>query len=197
MPEPETVRAFLAVPADPRWSAAAERLSASLQPVSPPASWTRPEAWHLTLKFLGNAPAFVLEEFGRAIGAAAARIRGGDLLCSGAAVFPPHGPPRVLGLGFAPSPGFGAVRDLATAAEGEARRLGLEREDRPYHPHVTLARLKTRWPPQALDRFRNAAAGASSRFPVWTVRSCVLYASRLDPAGAVHTPLGEWKLRLG
>lgn len=195
MPEPPaSVRAFLAAPADPRWSAAAEDFSKSLRPVSPPASWTRPEAWHLTVKFLGNAPPGSLEALGRAIGAAAAGIPGGDLLCSGAAVFPPHGPPRVLGLGFGPSAGFDAVRALAAAAEAEARRLGLEREDRPYHPHVTLARLRTRWPREAVERFRDAAAGASSRFPAWPVRSLVLYASRLDPTGAVHTPLAEWSL---
>jgi 2'-5' RNA ligase len=193
-PAGPTTRAFLAVPADPGWSAAAAELSASLRAGSPPASWTRPEAWHLTVKFLGDTPGEALEGFRRAIEAAAGGLSGGGLRSSGPVVFPPSGPPRVLGLGFAPSPGLDALRALAEAAEDAARRLGLPREDRPYHPHVTLARLKTRWPREAVETFREAARRSAPTFPEWPVRSCVLYASRLDRRGAVHTPLGIWTL---
>jgi 2'-5' RNA ligase len=193
-PAEPTTRAFLAVPADPDWSAAAAGLSASLRAGAPPASWTRPEAWHLTVKFLGDASQEALEGFGRAIETAAGGLSGGDLKSSGPVVFPPSGPPRVLGLGFAPSPGLDALRAVAEAAEGAARRLGLPREDRPYHPHVTLARLKTRWPREAVETFREAARRAAPTFPEWPVRSCVLYASRLDSRGAVHTPLRIWTL---
>lgn len=189
-----SVRAFLAVPADPGWTAAVSELSTAVRRGAPPASWTRTQAWHLTLKFLGDVREDVLVGFGDAIGAAAAVAEPGDLRCSGPVVFPPSGPARVLGLGFAPSPGLDAVRSLAAAAEREARRLGLEREDRPYHPHVTLARLKAKWPREAVERFRDSAAESAERLPAWPIRSCVLYASRLDPRGAVHTPLREWAL---
>lgn len=193
MPDADGVRAFLAIPADPGWSEAASGLVSELRPQSPPASWTRPSAWHLTVKFLGTASRDALEAFGRAIGSAAGSLAPGELSSAGAAVFPASGPPRVLAVGFAPGPALESVRSLASAAESEARRAGLEREDRPYRPHVTLARLKnrkSRWPREAVERFREAAASAP--FPGFPVRSCVLYASRLDPAGAVHTALAEW-----
>jgi 2'-5' RNA ligase len=190
----DTVRAFLAVPADAGWSAAAAEVVESLRGSSPRASWTKPASWHLTVKFLGNASAGALSAFGRAVAAADTGFAAGSLSTGGPVVFPPSGPPRVLGIGFADSPVQDALRSLAAAAEREARALGLEREDRPWRPHVTLARIRDRWPREAVARFRDEVSAASPRFPQWPVRSCVLYASRLGPSGAVHTPLAEWPL---
>lgn len=192
MPEAAGIRAFLAVPADPGWSEAAGTLVAALRAESPPASWTRPAAWHITVKFLGTASRDALESFGRAIEPLAASLPPGELSSEGAAVFPSSGPARVLAIGFAPGPALESVLALASAAETEARRAGLEREDRAFRAHVTLARLKDRWRRDAVDRFRERAAGAA--FPAWPVRTCVLYASRLDRTGAIHTPIAEWRL---
>jgi 2'-5' RNA ligase len=200
MPDGGAIRAFLAVPPDPAWSATAAGLLSELRreaPMLPAASWTRPEAWHLTLKFLGDTPPAALEELGRAVSDAAAGVSPGDLVSAGPVVFPPAGPPRVLGIAFASSPGLEVLSALAAAAEESARRLGLPREDRAYHPHVTLARTKTRWPKEAVARYREVVSSATPRLPAWPIRSCVLYASRLGPAGAVHTALAEWDLGPG
>jgi len=108
----------------------------------------------------------------------------------GPVVFPPHGRPRVVGVGFAAGPAAGALADAARTAERAARAIGAEPEERPYRPHVTLARLREPWDRGSVDAFREAAGAWP--FPDWRVRSIVLYASRLDPSGAVHTPLKEW-----
>src|SRR5512141_321195 len=184
------VRAFLALPTDPAWAASASEFVASLGCELPRASWTRPSAWHLTIKFLGEAPREALEAFAREIAPGASATVPGDLAPGGATVFPPRGPAKVLGIGFAPSAALDGLATLAAAAEAASRRLSLAREDREFHPHITLARVKDRWPRDPVARYRERAA--AWRFPAWRARSCVLYASRLDAAGAVHTPLAEW-----
>ena len=45
---------------------------------------------------------------------------------------------------------------------------------------------------QAVERYRSAMEQWQA--PTWRARSCVLYRSRLDPAGAVHTPIQTWAL---
>jgi 2'-5' RNA ligase len=60
---------------------------------------------------------------------------------------------------------------------------------------VTLARIRDPWPQAAVEEFCEAARAWD--FPAWRVRSLVLYRSRLDPAGAVHTPLREWAAGTG
>jgi len=183
------IRAFLAIPADPAWAESAQDLVRSIAPLSPPASWTRPPAWHLTIKFLGNATREALESFARAVAPVAAASRPGSLASGGPVIFPARGPARVLGIGFSPAGALPEVAAIASAAEAEARHLGLEKESRAFSPHVTLARLRSPWPAQAVARFRDQAA--AWKFPDWPARACVLYASRLGPGGAAHTALVE------
>jgi RNA 2',3'-cyclic 3'-phosphodiesterase len=188
----DRVRGFLAVPPDPGWVESARDFLARIRPLLPDASWTRPESWHLTLRFLGEVSREWLSGFAAAIGRAAERLAASELSTRGAVVFPPHGPARVLGIGFETKGGAGALSDLAREAERVAREMGLASERRVFHPHVTFARLRRPWPGEAIACFREEAGGWA--FPVWPVRSCVLYESLLTPEGAVHTPVGQWAL---
>ena len=186
------VRAFLALPPDPMWGESARGLVDALRPASPEAAWTKPSGWHMTLKFLGEAARRELEEFAGEGGRAAASIAPGVLRSAGAAVFPERGPARVLAVGFTGSEALVGVERLVSVAESAARRLGLEAENRVFRPHVTLARLKSRWTAPEVERFRTITSDWT--FPPWQTRTCVLYGSRLGPNGAVHTPLAEWTL---
>ncbi len=187
------VRAFVAVPRDRLWSESARLFVESMVPVSPHSAWSRPDSWHVTVKFLGHAPANALEAFARALAPVAAAVPTGSLRTEGAAVFPSRGPARVLGLGFARTRALEDLEAFAVAAEGEARTLGLQQEDRGFRPHVTLARVRAPWPHDAVDRFRRAAA--EWKFPDFEMRAGVLYGSRLARGGAVHTPIARWPFR--
>jgi RNA 2',3'-cyclic 3'-phosphodiesterase len=181
------MRALLAVPADPAWVERVSELTGLLKTELPPASWTRPEAWHLTLKFLGDISRAGAETFAAEVGRAAGAAQPGELLPGAGVVFPQRGRARVLGIGFALSPALATLEAIARAAEAAGRSIGAPPEERPFHPHVTLARLRHPWRAEAVERFLRAAG--ARELPPWRVRSCVLYESRLDPAGAVHTPL--------
>src|SRR5450432_2058719 len=144
---PDTpVRAFLAIPADPDWNESACAFVETLRPGAPEASWTRPSTWHLTLKFLGGATREAIDEFARRVEPVAALLPAVTLAAAGPAVFPERGPVRVLGIALGPLEIVDRIRALVRASEGEARRLGLSREARPFRPHVTLARVRGRWP---------------------------------------------------
>ena len=187
------MRVFLAVPSDPAWTDRARALVDRLRRDSPPASWTRPESWHLTLKFLGEVSEETAEAFGRAIEPALAAATAGSLAYGGALLLPGRGRPRVLGAGFAEgSGGLASLADVASAAERASRSLGGEPETRAFRPHVTFARLRAPWPREAVERYASEADAWS--FPDWPVRRCVLYQSRLAPTGAIHTSLHEWAL---
>jgi 2'-5' RNA ligase len=190
------MRVFLAVPPDPGWTERARALVERLRRDSPPASWTRPESWHLTLKFLGEVSEETVSAFGRAIEPALAAASPGSLATEGALLLPGSGRPRVLGLGFAGgSAGPASLADVAAAAERAFRTLGGEPETRAFRPHVTLARVGRPWPREAVERYVRETDAWT--FPEWPVRRCVLYQSRLAPSGAVHTPLHEWTLAAG
>ena len=195
MSEDRRIRAFLAIPTDGLWVESARDLVARLKESLPRASWTRPESWHLTLKFFERISAEDVRALAAAVGPLAAALVPGEMKAAGAVVFPPRGPARVLGVGFEPTSVMDEVSRLARAAEAEARRLGLPEERRPFHPHVTFARLRFPWPPDSVESLRREIA--SWTFPPWQARSCVFYESRLLREGAVHTPLEEWSFAGG
>ncbi len=195
MSEEGAVRSFLALPRDRMWVEAARGLLSRVRPALPEASWTRESSWHLTLKFLGEISRERARAFAEALRPEALATVPGELDTDGAIVFPPRGPARVLGVGFSPSEALARVVELAVAAERLARRVGVAPEDREFHPHVTLARLRRPWPPEKVELFRQEVAGWT--FPPWHARSCVLCESRLEREGTVHTPLEEWSFTGG
>jgi len=190
MSEDRRIRAFLAIPTDGLWVESTRGLVARLKESLPPASWTKPETWHMTLKFFERISPEDARALAAAVGPLAAATVPGEMKAAGAVVFPPRGPARVLGVGFEQTPAMEEVSRLAKEASSQAQRLGLLEEGRPFHPHVTLARLRHPWPPGAAETFRRGVEAWS--FPPWQARSCVFYESRLLREGAVHTPLEEW-----
>jgi len=184
------MRAFLAVPGDPDWAAAVWVLRDDLRKSLPAASWTRPESWHLTLRFLGEIGEEQAKRFAAEIASAASAVSAVALPAGGPVVFPPRGRPRTLGVGFEEAAVEAALGAVARAGERAAREIGCQPQTRPFRAHVTLARLREPWPAAAVAQAVGAVA--SWRIPPFSVRGVVLYRSRLDPAGAVHTPLQEW-----
>jgi RNA 2',3'-cyclic 3'-phosphodiesterase len=185
------MRVFLAVPGDPAWIASASRLTRDLQSRLPKASWTRPESWHLTVRFLGEISEGAASRFGERLAPAASGLAAGELLPAGPALFPSPSRLRTVGIAFDPQGSASLLGATSRAAEEAAREIGCEPETRPFRPHVTLARLRSPWPRPAAEEA--ARAIREWPFPPWRMDSLVLYRSRLDPAGAVHAPLREWQ----
>ena len=133
--------------------------------------------FHLTLCFLGltapeAVPALVEALSGIAWTACSARVQGPLFL-------PQRGPRRVIALALE-DPSGGLARLHAKVAAELARTGSYELEERPWTPHVTVARLRHHGQPFPLQNV--------NIMELRVVRM-VLYSSLLKRAGAVHTPI--------
>jgi 2'-5' RNA ligase len=103
------------------------------------ASWSRDANLHLTIKFLGEIPQFAVPDISaaatRAVGMAPFSIR---LEQTGS--FPKGSQPRVLWIGI--NDWTGKLGELHARLEHEAAKEGFVRDSRPFHPHLTVARLR-------------------------------------------------------
>jgi len=124
---PETLRQSL-------WSAT-ESLRAGVLPVR----WVKPEAMHLTLKFLGEVGDERQGELVDALQRAAAASRAVTVTVGDFGVFPDARRPRVLWAGVSPEPG---LELLQHHVEQEFGPLGFPPEGRPFRPHLTLGRVE-------------------------------------------------------
>jgi len=177
------IRAFLALEVP----AAVKTQLASAQEVLrrelPRARWTRPDGWHLTLRFLGEVAAPALDELTTAL---ASRLRGigaVSVRLGGTGFFPSPARPRVAWVGGAADGAESVVAEVERAAEA----AGFPRERRPWSIHLTQARLKARWPSAAVDRFLEW--GEALELDAFDCQEVVLYKSDLQPGGAVYTAL--------
>jgi RNA 2',3'-cyclic 3'-phosphodiesterase len=148
--------------------------------------WTRPEQWHLTLAFLGEVSDQVVDELTRRLSRAAARHPPLSLSLGGGGRFG-H---RVLWTGVHGD--RDGLRRLAGSAAAAARRCRLPVEDRPYRPHLTLARATGEADLRPLVQRLASWQGAP-----WVATQLHLVRSQLggSPNGlALHEPIAGWPL---
>jgi 2'-5' RNA ligase len=140
--EPAWVRAFIAVTLPAEVRVAVERVQRELKAAvrGNAVRWTPSEQVHLTLKFLGNVAADSLPDLESAVRHACADAAPFELTAGGLGAFPSEQRPRVLWVGVGGE--VEALRQLEQAVARETAAWG-EREDKPFHPHLTLGRVKT------------------------------------------------------
>ncbi|NIY66318.1 RNA 2',3'-cyclic phosphodiesterase [Streptomyces malaysiensis] len=101
--------------------------------------WTEREGWHFTLAFYGEVAEEVLPELHTRLARAAHRHHPHELRLAGGGRFDD----RVVWVGV--DGDSEAMRRLADSAEAGGRRAGVPMDrHRPYHPHLTIARARTR-----------------------------------------------------
>jgi 2'-5' RNA ligase len=182
-------RGFLAVvppPAVLRWTESAVDVATSTARTVDGLRWSRIEQRHLTLQFLG--PVHDAEELTATVAESLRSFAPFTLRLGGAGAFPNARRASVLWIGV--HEGAEQLAALAEQASRASATLGYDTDDRPYRPHVTLARAG-----RARDlREILAALGMSATSPSWSVDRVVLFDSDTHADGAVHTERATFSL---
>lgn len=176
------MRLFLAVnlPGEVRqtlWDATAALRAASL-----PVRWVRPESMHLTVKFLGDVPDDREAAIVAGLEAAVVGAKPFTLDVGGFGAFPNPGRPQVVWIGVDAMP---PLEILQHRVEREMERLGFPLEGRPFHPHLTLGRVRKNVRPRDVPNMETALAELACQATV-PVRSLDLMQSTLRSDGAVY-----------
>ena len=169
-----------------------------LRRAAPDAKWVRLESYHITLKFIGEWKRDVKEvnESLQKIEAPAISVA-----IRGQGFFPNARSPRVFWVGIE---GDANLAPLASKVEEACATLGIEKEDRPFSPHLTLARSGSGSPrpkkdERAVPSMKRLAerigAMPSPDFGTIHATEFFLYESKLSPGGAQYTKLKSFPLR--
>ncbi len=145
----------------------------------PGARWVPVAQIHLSLAFLGEVDEAAMEHL--IVQLSSIWAPGFELRFCGTGCFPSRHRPRVLWIGMEPEP---LLKDLASRVRAVVLACGIPQDERPFYPHVTLARLKLS-SSREFDRFLEKSN--KLKLPSFSVGEFTLYQSRLTPQGAVHT----------
>lgn len=155
----------------------------SLRALSSQPRWVRPENLHVTLKFIGQWPPENLEALRNAL----TTVRMDQPVTfdfRGLGFFPNEKRPRVFWTGIKASPN---LITLASEIDRATEKLGIPREQRPFSPHLTLARFE---PPGLPEKLRAAIQeNATRKFGSLRTNEFHLIESKLKPSGAEYTTL--------
>lgn len=145
-----------------------------------------PPNWHITLRFLGRSST-VQQELVLAHLEEELTMNAFEVGFSGLGAFPY--PRKATVLWLAVAHGGEELEDLAVACERAAVRAGYDPEERPFHPHLSLARVR---PPEDLSDLVAQYPHFPGRMPVADV---ILYESITSNSGARYTELARVPLR--
>ena len=187
------LRLFLAIEIPENVRTELRRFQQELQPLLPPriVRWTKPEQFHLTLKFLGNVPAADVPALSEAARAVCAMRSPFLLRAEGVGFFPNHCAPRVFWVNLKNPDG--RLLEFQRQLEGAVERFAEKEEPKKFTAHITLARF---------EKLRSGEAGKFASlvqtdkvFGEWTAKEVKLMESKLTPAGALHAILDVFKTK--
>ena len=150
--------------------------------------WVDPAGIHLTLKFLGNIPSERVAEITEALTRAAQGILPFHLEISGLGAFPSLRQARVLWVGVGGD--MDKLSRLQQNTDSALATMGFAKEERPFVPHLTLARVREGTSPTEKKSFGELVGSTifGDKYAI-EVEAVRLMRSQLTPTGAIYTCL--------
>lgn len=194
------MRLFIALDIDEAIRERIARFVEGVRNFAPDARWVKPESLHVTLKFIGEQPEAKVDSVQtalKAVSAIAPAIQFRDY-----GFFPNPKSARVFWVGMASGPELPA---LAAAIDETMPALGIDKEERAFTPHLTLARAggrsgsphrrKEDRPNRVFQILQNRLATLSTTdFGSMTAHEFFLYQSQLSPKGSKYTKIARFAL---
>jgi 2'-5' RNA ligase len=184
------IRSFLAIELPKSILEKIDEVQGDLRSTHADVRWVNPEKIHLTLKFFGNVEESRIDSIFKSIEEPIQNTLPFSLKARGIGAFPSLRNPRVIWMGLVE--GREILTALQKQIETRLEKIGFEPEDRPFHPHLTLGRMKSsRGKEELAEKMEKHKEGEFGDFKVERV---VLFRSDLRPSGPIYTPLGDVKL---
>ena len=191
---PEEIRSFIAIELPEEVKSGLTRLRGELEREEHTfVKWVDVEGIHLTLKFLGNIPFKQVAQIIKAMEEATQGISPFHLEVSSLGAFPNLKQPRVFWIGIGGE--IDKLSSLQQKIDSALASLGFVKEERPFVPHLTLARIRQGASPLERKIVGELVKSISfeSKYRI-TVDAISLMRSQLTPAGAIYTCLATVEL---
>ncbi|MEN8192950.1 MAG: RNA 2',3'-cyclic phosphodiesterase [Bacteroidota bacterium] len=154
------------------------------------ARWEKKERLHITLKFLGEVDSSLVSEIDNKLESIFKNYNQIDFIFSKFRVIKKHSIPKILWLGIKRN---NLLESLYSDIDIELSKLGFEREERKYNPHITLLRMKGKEKLSKIERLIQNQIEVNNTF----IDEAALIKSELHPKGSTYTRIKSYKLNKG
>lgn len=185
-----SLRLFIALETPPEIKPQIAAIRDRLKTSNADVKWETGEKLHVTLKFLGDTDDKLLPQivsYSRGVGVVKSPLL---VKYKGAGCFPNQRTPKVIWVGLEDLSGH--LNSLQQEIESAFVPLGFKREERTFHAHVTIGRVKSNTGLQSLLRSMESITFESQ--PV-IIQEITLIKSELGSSGSVYTTLETFPLQ--
>lgn len=152
--------------------------------------WVSPENIHLTLKFFGTIETSQIESIIKSIEEPIRTTSPIWIAVQGIGAFPGLKNPRVIWVGL--NDERKELVPFQNRLERELEKVGFQPEGRPFHPHLTLGRMRSNRGKDEL--VKGMERYQEEEFGKFQVEGVVLFQSELTPTGPIYTALRTFLL---
>ncbi len=160
------------------------KLQQKLKEATADVRWESPSKFHATIKFLGDTDESTIPRLVQRIDGVARRHAPFRVTYENLGAFPGRDHPRVIWIGCQNADG--TLESVKKQLDGELAELGFEIEQRPFHPHVTMGRVKSE---KGIQHLLSMMENLTFEPRTATIGGLVLLKSVLSPQGAEYSLL--------
>ena len=191
----EKIRSFIAIELPGELKQALAELQRRFKSAgSLPVKWVEPSNIHLTIKFLGDIDAGSPDKIIKALNEAVSSSKPFNIEVRGLGVFPNMNRIQIIWVGL-----YGELEKLGQLQkniEAGLKPLGYPSENRPFTPHLTLARVRDFARPEERQQLGQLISTASFEGKyIINITSINLMKSQLTPEGPIYSKLGTVTLK--
>lgn len=179
----DTVRTFVALPLPSELKLKMARTQAELREAGADVKWDTPDKFHITLKFLGDTESSAIPKLAEALQKSIGGLPAFNVSYEGVGGFPNIIRPRVLWIGTKASDEINRLQHLV---EETCVKLGFAPDDRQFHAHITLGRVKGN---HGLDGLTARLKSVTFEPSIARCSEIHIMRSDLKPTGSVYTLL--------
>lgn len=185
------MRTFVAIDLEPEIKKNLSRFIQKLERFQPNIRWTKHPAMHVTLKFIGEIPERKTDDIQAVLNDISLRHKEFPLKLAGTGTFPRGSRfPRILWVGIEDSQALSSIqKDIETILAG----LSIPLEQRKFHPHLTLGRVKSHQ--NIAPVLKELSDHTTTCFGTMIVERITFFRSTLKPMGAEYGVLSEIQLK--
>lgn len=185
-----TVRSFIAIEISSENRTKFIEIQKELSQINADIKLVEPHNIHLTLHFLGNQNLDTIEKIKNKLKPVFEKFSPFEFQPQGLGAFPNRNNPRVIWVGI--GEGSNYIEDIFYHSRGVLKDIGIELEDRKFHPHLTLARIKSSKNKHLITQFLTTYL--PPEFHLQKAKEIIMFKSTLTPKGPIYEKLHSWKL---
>ena len=184
------IRTFLALPAQSHAQRAIADIQTKLKAAQADVKWESNDRFHITLVFLGNAEQSKLELLSAALTKSVREFPSFKIMYESIGTFPNLQKPRIVWIGIRSNQ---MVLDLQSMTGNICAEFGFPKEERMFHPHITLGRVKENC---NLVRLTETIKTITFEPIEMFCSEILLMKSDLYPSGSIYTILKSFPLNV-